>query len=237
MTLQEWANLAQLVIALATSLGVVASLYAATKALREVQADRRHRQMPHLCFERGGYRYSVEFVKCKAAIPGVDPAFAKKMLGDIPTDAESVRIIDRKRPSGGLDPVWVGDLTNYGTGPAFSGRVTWIAEKIFIGDEEFTVDEKKRREPLYNTSLNSMPTVPSHIAPSGHAGLPRLPAFIEKDYDKKLTSVEGRLRITADDVFGLSHVVEQEFYIFTGYKEDPPWVHVTFSELLQNGKE
>jgi len=237
LTLSDWSSIAQLLITIFTVIGVIASLYLSTKALREVQIDRRQRQTPHLAFETGGYRYPIRFVKAGKRIPGINPKTVELLFPNLPEDAESIRLDEKINDDGKIiNPIDIGVLKNYGSGPALSTNATWIPLEVWIGNEEFKLDEKKLSEPVYSTSLNNMPTVPTHILPNEKAGLPRLPTFIEKDIEKKLTKVKGMLRIEATDVFGNLTQFQQEFYLFTNYKEGQPWIHVTFSDLILNGR-
>ena len=57
----------------------------------------------------------------------------------------------------------------------------------------------------------------------------RLPAFIEKDFDKKVSQVEGVINIIAKDVFGNRVVAVQDFMIFMSYTEKLSF-HVSFGE-------
>ncbi len=236
-TLNDWSSIAQILIAVFTVLGVLISLYLSTKALREVQSDRQQRQKPHLAFERGGYRYSIKFVKAGKRIPGVNPKSVERLFPELPEDAESIRLNERKNDDGTINPIWIGRLNNYGLGPALSTHVTWVPVELWVGNEQFKLDEKKRSEPVYSLSLNTMPTVPAHIQPSEESGMPRLPTFIEKDIEKKITRVEGTLIITAKDVFENLLECQQEFTIFTNYKDEKPWVHVTFGDLILNNEK
>jgi len=230
--LSDWSAIAQVFIAVFTVVGVIASLYFSTKALREVQADRKQKQKPHLAFGLGGYRYPIRFVKAGKTIPGVDQKYVKQVFSDMSENAESVRLDEKKEEDGSIKSIRIGRLKNYGLGPAISTRVTWIPQKVWVGSESFEIDYKKLIEPIYNPSLNTMPSIPSHISPNEEGGLSRLPTFIEKDVEKKLTKVEGLLQIEAKDVFDTKIITEQKFYLFTGYKEEIPWVHVTFSDII-----
>lgn len=107
-----------------------------------------------------------------------------------------------------------------------------MPKKIWIGSEKFVISEKKLLEPPYLKDLNSMPTSPSHILPGEKAMLSRLPTFVEKDFEKKVTKVEGFFEIETKDVFGEKHMVKQEFYVLTNYKSTKPYVHVTFRDLV-----
>ena len=126
----------------------------------------------------------------------------------------------------------MGTCRTSGTGPALSTRVTWSAEKIWIGSEQFVIDQKKGSEPLYGPVLNQMPTDPSHISPGGSATLTRLPTFVDKDHEKKITRVDGILLIECQDLSGKAKVAKQEFNLFTFYRSATPTVHVTFGDLI-----
>jgi hypothetical protein len=232
ISLSDWNAIAQLFIAVFTVVGVIASLYFSTKALREIQADRKQKQKPHLAFEYGGYRYPIRFVKAGKKIPGVNPKYVKQVFSNMSENVESVRLDEKKEEDGSIKSIRIGRLKNYGLGPAISTCVTWIPQKVWIGSESFEIDYKKLVEPIYSSSLNNMPSIPSHISPNEEGGLSRLPTFIEKDVEKKLTKVDGLLQIKTKDVFGTTIITEQEFYLFTGYKEESPWVHVTFSDII-----
>ena len=121
---------------------------------------------------------------------------------------------------------------NLGLGPAVSVNVTWIPKEIRTDQGRFELGSARRQEPVFSESLNEMPAVPTHIAPNQEAALPYLPAFIDKDIEKKITRVYGELEIKCVDVFGVQHVFRQEYRLFTGYKERPPWVEVTFSRTI-----
>ena len=231
LTLQEWSAIAQVVLTAITFLGIVFSIFLSVRALREVQEDRRQRQRPHLAFETGGMRLPVEFVKAGRAIPGVDPEYVERVFKDLPPEAESVRLKDRKDEDGSIKPIFFGHLTNYGLGPALETRVTWVPETLVVGSETFKLDSTKLNEPKYSRQLNNMPSWKQHIQPGEDSQLTRLPTFIEKDVEKKIKEVEGFLEISYQDVFGMYHTRQQDFYLGTGYSDEKPYIHVTFRRL------
>lgn len=229
--LTDYGIIAQIVLSIITFVGIVTSIWLSIKALREVQVDRKLRQRPYLGFEIGGHDIPIEFRKAGKTIPGIDPAYVKKVFADMPDDAESVRPRHRENKDGSVELLFYGQLRNYGLGPALTTIVTWVPQEIWHGSEKITVDEKESLEPQYQEILNSMPTVPSHVMPGKDARLSRLPTFIEKDYKKQVTRVEGVLRVECKDVFEERHTVTQTFYLFTYYKPDQPHVHVTFGDF------
>ena len=230
-TLQEWSAVAIVLYTVITFAGVLGSFYIATRTLRELQADRRLRHQPRLAFDGFGYRLPIQFVKAGLHVPGVNPSYAERRLAALPVDGESVRLkvsgdTDRSKTIPGY-----GNLRNFGLGPALETRVTWIPESVTIGAETFTLNKEKLREARYSPELNDMPLVPGHIASNESSVLSRLPAFIEKDFEKKVAEVRGSLRLECLDVFGEKHTFRQSFFIGTGYRDSPPWVHVTFTDL------
>ena len=94
------------------------------------------------------------------------------------------------------------------------------------------IDAAKLNEPLYSRPLNTLPSWPQHILPGGNAELTRLPTFIDKDYEKKISEIEGILEIKCLDVFGNSHNTHQKFWMKTDYKAEKPIIHVTFMEVI-----
>jgi len=228
LTLMEWSAIAQITIAVLTVVGVLASLYMSIRALKEIREDRLIRQKPHLAFEGGGYRLLVEFVKAGGCVPGIDPDFAKEVFSNLPEDAESIHLRSGKNNR----PIFYGDLRNFGLGPALETEVTWVPISVRIGSETFMIDGAKLDEPVYSKPLNTLPACPQHILPGGGAELSRLPTFIDKDFEKKISEVEGVLEIKCQDVFGNSHNTQQKFWMGTNYKAEEPSVHVTFMEVL-----
>jgi hypothetical protein len=196
-----------------------------------VERDRKLRHKPYLAFDQRGHRLPIKFVRGGYFVPGVNQPYAEKVLRHLPADGESV-VIAHPEKEGRIKPILYGHLKNYGTGPALSTAVTWRPKQIWIGNESFTIDERKQQEALYSGGLNHMPTIPSHIEPAAEAKLSRLPAFIVKDYEKKITQVDGELIIECKDIFGQNHRAVQEFHSFTEYGEQPPSFHVTFSDLV-----
>ncbi|MCH8837923.1 MAG: hypothetical protein IIA60_09025 [Candidatus Marinimicrobia bacterium] len=237
MTLLELGIISQILLTIITFTGISISLYLSVKALREVQADRRQRQNPHLAFEIGGARFPVEFIKAGYTIPGIRPDFAKKFFNDLPDDAESVRIKNRVLGDGNIEFIYYGHLNNYGLGPALETKITWVAEKVKIGAETFVIDEMKLQEPRYNLRLNTMPPKHQHIQPGDATEFGGLPVFIQKDTEKKVTEVNGVLVIRCKDVSRREHTALQDFYLKTGYKDSQPWVHVTFLGIRSASEE
>jgi hypothetical protein len=233
MDLAEFSMVAQIVLSIVSFVGIVTSIWLSIRALREVQMDRKLRQRPYLGFDIGGYEIPIEFQKAGRTIPGIDPDFVKKMFPDIPEDAESIRIRQEESRHESVETTFYGQLRNYGLGPALSTTVTWVPEEIWVGSEKTSLDNEKLLEPQYREVLNCMPSVPSHILPGKDARLARLPTFIEKDFRKKTTRVDGFLRIGCKDVFGERHLVTQAFYLFTYYLSDQPHIHVTFGDFVE----
>jgi hypothetical protein len=247
-TIGAWAAIAQVASTVVTGVGVVISLYFSRKALQEAAIDRRLRHKPHLVFTPGGYDIPVEFVRAGRVVPGVDPDYAKKELAHIPDNALSVRICrEPERHTSnqllGADDVSAtvtrrrlkspdyGHLCNHGTGPALNTHVTWTANEVWIGSDSFRIDDRKQREAVYTSDFNYMPVVPWNIPAAKEGRLTRLPTFVEKDHERKLTRVDGILEITCDDIFGAAHSFSQEFRVFPRYRKPEPIVTVTFGEV------
>ena len=226
-SLNDWSSVAQVVATLVSFVGIAVAIWLGIRASREMALDRRLRHRPYLAFEPGGHRVRIEFVTIGTSVPGVEPTAAKRLLGHLARDGESVALVrDDAVPGSGR----YGQLKNFGVGPGMQVRVEWVPERVFIGSDSFEVTADKRMEALYSRGLNAMPTLPSHVEPGGAAQLTRLPAFIVKDYDKKTTRVEGYFVISCRDVFGGEHKLEQTFHLFTHYREQKPTVRVTFSD-------
>ena len=231
LTLAEWSAIAQIVATILIAVGVGVSIWVAVRTLREVEHDRKLRLRPYLVFDTGAHVIPVAFRKGGPFVPGVEPSYVEKIPAHLPSDGESVVIGESKD---GLS-IHFGHLKNHGAGPAIEASVTWVPSRVWIGKESFAIDSTKLQEPLYSRSLNWMPLIPSHIEPGAKARLSRLPAFIVKDYDKKVTRVDGYLQISCQDIFAGAHEVKQEFRLFTKYASPSPEVTITFSDLVDAG--
>lgn len=230
-----YVTLAQILVPIIAFVGIAVSMWLSVKALREVQIDRRLRQMPHLAFDYGGQHLPIEFRKIGRRVLGINPRYAEGLFRNQPENAESIGL--KSEPSeGGRSEVMrrYGTLRNYGLGTAFSAEVTWIARRVRIGSEEFDIDSKKSLEPQYSEELNCIPASPSHILPGEVAEFVRLPTFIHKDFEKKISEVEGTLLIECEDLYGGEHITNQGFFLFTHYGSESPAIHITFTDLIKN---
>ena len=226
LTLTDWASIAQITMVVVTTVGIFVTLFIAVSTIREVKRDRALRHRPYLVFDQGGHDFPIEFVAAGKSIPGVNPAYVAKMFPNLPVDARSVRLISRANDFG------VGRLTNYGVGPALLTETIWVPRQVQIGAEKFELDARKLCEPVYSRALNKMPSYKAHVSPGTATCLTRLPTFIEKDIDRKITTVEGFLEITCLDIFHNRITTKQEFWIRTAYAQPRPEVHITFGHLL-----
>lgn len=220
LTLTNIANVAQIVLAVATVGGVLAALITTKMTLREVQNDRQFRQAPFLTFEPGGWPIPVNISKVGLRIPGVEPSYVEKTFKGLPAD---VKTIQPKKN--------FGELPNAGIGPALDVWVQWIPEEIKIGRDSFQIDDKKLAEPAYSGPLNKVPASPRIIAPGQKSELTRLPSFIVMDVDQKIKEVSGYLKITCTDTSGRPYVTMQSFWLSTDYGDQQPSIHVTFLDL------
>lgn len=237
MTLNDWAFVASIITAIVTFVGVVGSLWVAIATLRDVQRDRVLRHRPYVAFEPGGCRYAVEFVAAGKRIPGIDPKYVEKVFKELPENAESVRLKLAKAEDGEIAVPVVGRLKNYGSGPGFETTVVWIPQEIWFGNEKFILDSPKLSEPIYCPAFNTTPSFTRHLSPGDTSHLTRLPTFIEKDVDRKVSRVDGVVEIISCDVFKKRHIVRQGFYLETAYKEPKPYVHITFLYLIGDGEK
>lgn len=217
---------ANVLTAAVTLIGVMASLWFSTKALREVQIDRKLRSRPYLSFEPGGYLFPITFKTIGPKLHGKDPIAMKEIFGYLPADGESIVMDDRKSEDGRWQMVTYGTLRNHGSGPALNICITWKADKIYMGFDTFDIDDKKINEPLYNHDLNTWPSLPRNLHPAEDATLNCIPAVIVKDYDRKIKRIDGHLVIKCTDVYGDLYEFTQGFHLFTEYERSH--LHVTF---------
>jgi hypothetical protein len=193
VTIEQWTIagiISGIVTAILTLLGVITSLYMSIKAIREVQTDRKLNKAPYLAFEPGGQRHPLEFRKID------DPERIKR----IAAKGENVSLVGLKTDDGKITHEYHG-LKNYGLGPAIHTRITWIPQVIWVGNERFTIDSKKLSEDKYSRDFNTIPATPSHLLPEQEATFYRIPAFIQRDYERKITRVTGYIEIAYLDLF------------------------------------
>jgi hypothetical protein len=229
-TLNDIALLAQIIVPIIALLGIIVSMWLSVKALREIQTDRKLRQVPHLAFDYGGSGYRIEFSKSGSAVVGINPKYARLVFKDIPKDAESISL---KVGENGEIIQHYGKLKNYGMGPALSTEVFWIPRSVQIGSEVFEITKSKMVEPQYSKELNCIPASPSHIIAGESAEFFRLPTFIQKDFEKKIKTISGILEIHCEDLFNEVHTTFQEFRISTNYKSDDPHIYITFGDVVK----
>ncbi len=235
LSLTDWMAISQICLTAIRLTGVVVSIWFSSRALREVQSDREFSQLPFLYFEPGGYRYPIEFVQIGNRIPGIDPEAAERLLSRYPANMESVLIKADVDADGAIkNRIDIGRLKNYGAGPAFSVKIHWVPKRVYFGKDSFPIDKEKQKEPLYRPGANIVSAAQSNLLPKEETGIVKLPLFIIKDYEKKISQVDGELLISCNDVFGKKRTFVQKFYLFTGYHGDPtrsvkdPYVHITF---------
>ena len=217
MTIQEWIEIAT---AAFTIIGVIASLYMSVKALREVQIDRKLQKEPYLAFETGGQKFPIEIIRQDDRTEN----------DEMSASMEIVRI-NLKTEDGRIKNMY-GKLRNFGLGPAIETKIIWIPQEIWLGTEKFHINEEKLLEKKYSNQYNTIPASPGHILPGQEGKFFRIPAFIQRDTEMKITKVDGMIEIQCYDVFRNKHTVRQKYHLFTGYKEETPYIHFTFSDLI-----
>ncbi|MCK3682849.1 hypothetical protein [Maribellus sp. YY47] len=228
--MQDWVNIAQIATAIITLIGVATSVWLSIKALREVQHDRKLNHKPFLLFDFGAEQIPIEFVKCGKAIPGINPKYVQMAFAHLPDDIESIRVKHYEKDDKTI-LIDYGSLRNHGNGPALGVEVVFNPQKVWIGSEKFELNQNKLKEPQYERGLNKLPTYPSHIAKDSTGQLHRIPTFIEKDFEKKISRVDGILEIEYKDIFMNEYVTKQEFRIFTDYSADEKNITFTFSDI------
>lgn len=230
----DYIGIAAIILPVVTLIGIIVSMWLSVKALREVQIDRRIRHMPHLAFELGGEMLAIQFEKTGTNVSGIDRGYAKKVFKDIPENSESISLKTKKLENGREQVISeYGKLRNYGTGPALSTEVTWIAKKVKVGVEDFKITEDKLKEPRYSGQLTCIPASPNSIMPGEIASFFRLPTFIQKDFEKKIKEVEGVIEIKCTDILGGNQSTIQEFRIFTDYESSEPSIVITFGHVIK----
>ncbi len=229
----DYVAISQIVLPIITLIGIIISMWLSVKALREVQIDRKIKYLPHLAFEPGGWKLPIEFRKVGPAVAGIEPKYAREAFKNIPSDAKSISLKTKKLADENEQIISMyGKLRNYGSGPALSTHVTWIARKIKVGIEDFEITKDKLREPRYSRELNCIPASPSNIMPSETANFFRLPTFIQKDHEKKIAEVDGILEIACTDIFGRKQVTNQKFHVLTNYGSDNSSIYMTFGDVI-----
>ena len=207
-----WVDFAQIVTTLVAVIGVILSFWIARRTLREVQKDRIISQRPFLLFEYGGYGIRMDYIKHD------DDKVYNQAYWPVIND------------KGGIKIETVGQLKNYGTGPALDIRIQWIVEEVYIKNEKFVIDELKRKERKYAPEFNINPIMTSHLYPNQESGFHLIPYFISTDFEKKIERASGYLIISYSDTYQNKHETHQKFNVFTDYEKK--WFHTTFSDLI-----
>jgi hypothetical protein len=213
LDLKLWVDIAQIITALITLLGVATAFWLSRKTLREIQNDRIISQRPFLLFDYGGHKTSVEFNKARDGKEYTQAYWP---------------VVNEK---GGIRVPTIGKLKNLGVGPAIDVRITWIVEQVYIKGEKFKIDDEKRKESQYMPSMNSNPIMTSHLFPNQESGFHLIPYFISADFEKKIERADGYFKITYFDTFKNKHETYQKFHVFTDYVDKK--FHTTFSDLIE----
>jgi len=155
-------------------------------------------------------------------IPGIDASIAMALL--------------RNKPAGTKGCVakelW-GRLKNHGTGSALNVSVTFITQRVVKAGEEFSIDAKKVTEFPYDTRLNHVPASPSNIAPGGTARFFRIPTPITTDFSGQISSIEGRVAIEYQNIYGTPFEIHQEFRAYVKRMQEGAEVILTFGDELK----
>lgn len=212
---QMWVDIAQIITAIVTLIGVGLSFWISRKTLQEIQRDRVVGQRPFLLFDYGGYVSTINF---------------KKYEGD---SNEYIELFWPPTGNGGVHVVTVGKLKNLGTGPALDVRIRWIVEEVFIKGERFKIDKDKRKESQYLPNNNENPINKSHLYPNEESGFHLIPHFISFDFERKIERAGGYFIISYYDTFENKHETFQKFNVFTDYNNLSQGFHTTFSDLIK----
>ena len=171
-------EMATIILPLVTLLGVFVSLIISHRTLNEVKQDRLLSQKPFLIFEAGGRYAKVEIKKCGKTSPGFNPAYIKKMLCDIPEDSISIRFHDMILFKG------IGELQNYGRGPALNIMIIWKPMAIKNkGEKRRLLKSEERSDPRYSEEMNERCVGKRNLFEKDKTGMIHLPMFIEKDFN------------------------------------------------------
>lgn len=211
-------------------IAVLAAIYVSKKTREDLQRDRDLRIFPMLAFQPGGNHISLAERTFQYRISGLNPEYVESTFRGISANAS---ILDIKDDKDGSQRIY-GALVNHGQGSAFDVRVTWVAEKLFIGSDEFTVDKKQLESPRFGAAANEMPSVPSHISSNAEAFLSRLPTFYLLDLNHIVNSIEGHVIIQYRDLLGRSLETVQEVRISTEMEDNEmPSCLITFLDITQ----
>jgi hypothetical protein len=217
-----YSQVSQAFIAPVTAVGVLASLYIGVRTLRELRDERMQRGKPVLRFDGGGYRLPAR-LDDSYGIPGIDPAYARKLMVNRPKGKNRLSIEGHYT-----------NLKNHGLGPALDVSVTFIPYRIFIGEECFVIDTHKRREMIYSEPLNTVHSHPNHISAGGTGSFGRIPTPLVVDFNRTITQLDCVFKITCHDVFKVEHVVYQGVRIMLIPEGDDKvkYVHFVFLEEM-----
>ncbi|HEY2497454.1 MAG TPA: hypothetical protein VGK24_10320 [Candidatus Angelobacter sp.] len=218
---QLYAQVAQVFATLLTGIGITTSFVLGIRMVRELQADRQLRIHPRVIFDRGGQKIKCQLLD-HSGIPGIEPSIAMALL--------------RNKPAGTkccvAKELW-GHLINHGTGSALNVSVTFITQKVVKAGEEFSIDAKKLTEFPYDIRLNHVPASPSHIAPGGSARFLRIPTPITCDFSAQISSIEGKVAIEYQNIYGTPFEIHQEFRAFVKRTEESAEIILTFGDELE----
>jgi hypothetical protein len=197
-------DIAQIVIAAFTAVGVIVSILFARSTLLETRRDREARQAPFLAFQPGGWELTLE-------------RFLRQ------SDQTEFYRLKWRSPG---EPQHFGRLVNLGSGPALAARVQWII------DVYEPTGAKGGDPPALEDLSDTLPLLPRQLRPGEEAQLTRLPFFIAEDTAHLIQRASGRLVIKCHDVAGKHCEYVHTFMLWTAYHRSPPMLHITFQDLI-----
>lgn len=191
-TLENVANVAQVAIGVAA----LVSLIIGIATLRNTRREQRRAIQPRLAFDVGG-----QLVDCKVeqsqGLAGIDPGYAKKVLGGAQRTVRTPK------------STW-GGLGNHGGGVALDAEIQFFTGAVEVKDDVFKVSTSQLGEFPYDPALNSIPAGPSNIHPGKHGMFARIPMPMY-DYAGGRDSIEGVVVVSCEDILGRKHHAYQHF--------------------------
>lgn len=220
--LVPWFQMASTIIAGA---GIVASTLIGLSALNGNRRERRDKILPNLLFTPGGETARIALTD-EWVFPGRDASDleVRGFLANLPADSR--RIVLREP---------VGELSNYGSGPAMNIKIVFLPERIQAegGWRELSAGEKASF--AFKPDSNEIIPAPAHLATgkSGSMGvLPGAVCFMLPDAD----AVSGKAMITCKDAQGIPVTCTQEmaFSIVagSGKKASAPSLAISFGDRI-----
>lgn len=221
---RDWLPWFQMASTVVAAVGIGISTWIGVSALNGNRKDRREKILPNLLFTPGGETAPI-VLRSDCVFPGrdLDDPQIRGFLSELPVNSRKIVL---REP--------VGELGNFGSGPAMNITITFLPSKIATKDGWRPLSAHDQANFAFTRGANEIVPSPAHLAEGKTARLGVLPGavcFLPADSD----AISGRFEIRCTDAHGASvrSLQEIEFAMVSGSgKRRGPSLAISFGDRI-----